>query len=139
MPPRITSGGIKWCRRENRPPALNEKAVRCTCHVSLPCPPAVSPRETNECTGRLCREDNAGAVCIAERTEERDEARMGQGGKNEKREVQLIRQPSQVLAFLPVPSARSSPRSFCHRIRIRSPRTRMGEREEGREGRGWAR
>jgi len=38
MPPRITSGEIKWCRRENRPSALNEKAVRCTCPVSFSCP-----------------------------------------------------------------------------------------------------
>jgi len=40
---------------------------------------------------------------IAEWTEERDEA--GVGKKNEKKEVQLIRKPSQVVAFLSDPFA----------------------------------
>lgn len=67
----------------------------------VPMPFASPLREMNECTGR---QDNAGTVYIAEWTEERDEARV-EGKKNVKKDVQLIRKPSQVLAFLPDPFA----------------------------------
>lgn len=43
-------------------------------------PPFASLRETNECTGR---QDNAGTVYIAEWTEERDEARVGEKKREE--------------------------------------------------------
>lgn len=121
MPPRITSGEIKWCRRENRPPALNEKAVRCT--RFLPLSPSFASREANECTGR---QNNAGTVYIAKWTEERDEARVE---KNEKKEVQQIRKPSQVLAFL------SDPFAFILAFVLQPNPYKEDEQEDEQEGR----
>lgn len=76
------------------------------------------------------RQDNAGTVYVVEWTEERDEARVekkrggGEGGG---------RTDSQALpdsrAFLPDPFASIPSRSFCFRIRIRRPRTRIGKRK----------